>query len=83
MSDEPKQVGRRYRGEGAVLHSPEDVAETNKVRADYATKPGAVPIAAYFSTRGIDNPIMQASMLAFTVVRVATEDDFDAIFATH
>lgn len=83
MADDDKQVGRRYRGDSPVLRTPEVAAAISKERASYAKKPGAMPIAAYFSVRGISSPIMQASMLAYTVVRDATAEDFDAIFEKH
>lgn len=83
MTEDPKQVGRRYRGEGAPLRTPEDVVEVMEQQAPYAAKPGAIPIAAYFSHKGITNPVMHASMLAYTKIRVATVEDFDAIFKDH
>lgn len=83
MPEETKQVGRRYRGEGAVLRTPEEAAAEAAERAPFASKPDAMPIAAYFSHKGITNPVMHASMLAYTKIRVATVEDFDAIFADH
>jgi hypothetical protein len=83
MPEDSKQVGRRYRGEGAPLTTPEDVADAAAKQAPYAAKQDAMPIVAYFAHKGIDNPIMQASMLAFTTIRVATAEDFDAIFEKH
>ena len=83
MAEDPNQVGRRFRGEGAPSRTPQDVADTLALQAPYAKKPGAMPIASYFSHKGVTNPVMQASMLAHTKIRVATVEDFDKIFADH
>ena len=83
MPEEPKQVGRRYRGEGAAVRTPQDVAALLAEQAPFAAKPGAMPIASYFVHRGILDVVMQASMLAYTNIRVATPDDFDVIFQDH
>lgn len=83
MADEPKQVGRRWRGDSAVLRSSEDVADEAAEQAQYRDKPGAVPLLAYFGFKDITNPVMQASMSAYTKIRIATVEDFDAIFKDH
>lgn len=77
-------VGRMYRGEAAPpVTTPEAIKSAQAAHATYAGKPNAVPIHVYFVGRGIDNPILQASMLAYTDVRVAPPEDFDEIFADH
>ena len=83
MPEDTKQVGQRYRGEGAVLRTPQDVADTMAEQAPYAAKPGAMSLLAYFAHKGVTNPVMQASMAAYTKIRVATPEDFDVIFANH
>jgi hypothetical protein len=82
MPEDNKQVGKRFRDEGGVVGSAEDVAKVMEQQAPYAAKPGAMPIAAYFSIKGID-AILQASMMASTPIRLATVEDFDAIFKDH
>jgi hypothetical protein len=77
-------VGRTYRGEGAPpITTPDAVAELHAMQAPFSAKPGAMSIQVYFITKGIDNPILQASMAAYTKVRIATVEDFDEIFEEH
>jgi hypothetical protein len=77
-------VGRAYPGEVAPpITTPEAVAKAQVKASVYAKKQDAVAIHVYFVARQIDNLILQASMLAYTDVRVATVEDFDEIFAAH
>lgn len=77
-------IGRTYRGEAAVpITTSAAVAAAMTARVALGSKPGAVPIHVYFVGRGIDNPILQASMLAYTDVRIAPPEDFDEIFVGH
>jgi len=77
-------VGRTYRGEAAPpITTPEAVAARWQASRVHASKPGAVALGDYFVIRGHNDPILQASMLAYTDVRVAPVEDFDAIFARH
>ncbi len=79
-----EQVGRVYSGElSPPITTPRAVGDLMAERAPFAGKPGAVSIHVYFAVRHVDNPILQASMLAYTRIRDATLDDFDEIFAPH
>ncbi len=80
----PDAVGRVYSGEvSPPITTPEAVASLQATRAKYAGKPGAVSIQVYFAVNRIDNVILQASMLAYTEIRMALPEDFDEIFAKH
>lgn len=80
----PALVGRVYHGEvSPPVTTPEAVAARLDRAADLAKSDGAVNINVYFVVRGIDNQILQASMLAYTEIRVATIQVFDEIFARH
>ena len=83
MAEDQNQVGKRFRSEGGVIRTPEQVVSTLEKQAPYAVKPNAMPILSYFAHKGITNPVMHASMLAYTEIRVATVEDFDAIFKDH
>lgn len=83
-AEPPQQVGKQYRGDAAVFRTPEQAAATQSKQAEYAKKPGAMPIQAYFAAEGfLSDPILMASMLAYTEIRTATKEDFDAIFLDH
>lgn len=83
-SEHQPAIGRTYRAEvGVPITTPSAVAARAAARATHAGKPGAVDVLVYFVSRGIDNPILQASMLAYTEVRVAPPEVFDEIFAPH
>lgn len=77
-------VGRTYHGEmSPPITTAEAVAKTQARRAEYAGSPEAIPIHVYFVVKGHQNPILQASMLAYTDIRVATVEAFDEIFDKH
>jgi hypothetical protein len=77
-------LGRTFRGEvSPPITTAEAVASARDRGAAMAAKPGAVTIQVYFVAKGFDNPILQASMLAYTDVRTATHEDFDEIFGKH
>lgn len=77
-------VGRSYSGEASPpITTPEAQAEIAARREPYSRKSGAVPLHVYMVARGIDSPIQQASMFAYTDIRTATHEDFDQIFAGH
>lgn len=77
-------LGRTFRGEASPpITTPEAVAAAQARSAAHAVKPGAVALQVYFVARGISNPILQASMLAYTDVRIAPVEDFDEIFVEH
>lgn len=77
-------IGRTFRGETSPpITTPEAVAAAQARGAERASKPGAIAVQVYFVVKGIHNPILQASMLAYTDVRTATTEDFDEIFAEH
>ncbi len=77
-------MGRTYRGQASPpITTAEAVAKVQATQAEFATKPGAVDVRVYFAGKGIDNPILQASLLAYTDVRTATPEDFDKLFAEH
>lgn len=84
LDDKPTAaVGRTHRGEvSPPITTPAAVVELQAKRAAYA-KPGAVDINVYFAHKGIQNPILRASMAAYTEIRTATVEDFDEIFAEH
>lgn len=80
----PESIGRVYSGEvSPPITTPRAIAASQALGAPYAEKAGAVAIHVYFVARGVSNPILQASMLAYTEVRVATNEDFDEIFSDH
>jgi hypothetical protein len=75
--------GKTYRGQPFVpVKSPGDVQEQLDADAVYA-KEGTVSIETYFAVAGVRDPVMKASMLAFTLVRHATVEDWAKIFAKH
>lgn len=77
-------VGRTYRGETSPpITTPAEVAQARAENNKYAKEPGAVPVHVYFVARDITNPILQASLLAYTSVRTATLEAFDALFTEH
>jgi hypothetical protein len=77
-------VGRTFRGETSVpITTPEAIVEAQELAAASSGKTGAVSLQVYFVARGIHNPILQASMLAYTQARVAPPEDFDEIFVGH
>lgn len=80
----PALVGRTYSGETSPpITTPRAATEVRDRRAGYASKEGAVPLNVYFASRGIDNPILKASMASYTDIHLATLDDFDKIFRQH
>lgn len=80
----PPVMGRTYRGETSPpITTPGAAAEVRAKQDAHAKKPDAVSIQVYFVNKGIDNPIVQASMLAYTDVRIAPIEDFDEIFVEH
>ena len=80
----PATVGRTYRGEASPpITTAEAAASLQEKRKSFSEKPGAKSLQVYFVEKGIDNPILQASMAAYTDVRMATVEDFDAIFDDH
>lgn len=82
--DKAPTVGRTYRNElASPITTPEIVAARLDRASEHAAKPGAVSIQVYFVTRGIDNIILQASMLAYTEIRTAPIEVFDDIFDNH
>lgn len=77
------KLGKQYRGQQFVpVKTPEQVAEDQAIQAEYSGD-GAIALEVYFSMRGIVNPVMQASMRAFTRVQKATPADWDEIFKVH
>lgn len=78
------KLGKTYRGQAfvPVKTSGEAAAERAEARP-YETKPGAIKLDAYFGLRKVRDPVMQASMRAYTKIRVATPEDFDEIFKNH
>jgi hypothetical protein len=77
-------LGRTFRGETSPpVTTPEAIAEIRTMAAVHANKPEAIAIQVYFVAKGIDNPILQASMLAYTKIRTAPVGYFDEIFAAH
>ena len=85
MADDQKKTaeGKTYRGQQFVpVKTADDVQKQLDADAEYA-KEGAVPIETYFAIANIRDPVMRASMLAFTLVRHATPEDWAKIFANH
>jgi hypothetical protein len=83
-TDPAPPLGRTFKGETSPpITTPEAVAAGQARAAEHAGKAGAVALEVYFVARGHSNPILQASMRAFTDVRAATLEDFDEIFAPH
>ena len=81
--DSSTPIGKKYKGDSSpTFQTPEDVQAMMDAQKPY-NKEGAVEVMTYFSMRGIKNPVMQASMLAYTKVRKATPEDFDTIFKDH
>ena len=77
------KVGKSYKGQQfPPVKTVEDVQVEIDAQKPFA-KEGAISIETYFAIRGHRDPVLQASMLAFTLVRRATPDDFDTIFVKH
>lgn len=71
---------KQYDGQMFVpTSSPEEMAEMAKAQAPYEAE-DAVSIDVYFVLRSVRDPIMQASMRAFTKVRRATPSGWGLIF---
>jgi hypothetical protein len=82
--DRALPVGRTHRGDASPpITTPEAVAASLAFDARHA-RAGAVDLTVYFVVKGIDNPILQASMRAWPgVPRAATIEVFDEIFVGH
>jgi len=73
-------LGKKFQGETFVtVKSAAQVEEVAKLHETYAHE-HAVPIEAYFSIRGHNEPHMRSMLLAYTQVRKATVEAFDDIF---
>ena len=78
-----ESTGKTFKGQQFVpVKTEADVQAEIDAQKPYA-KEGAVAIETYFAMRGHRDPVMQASMLAYTKVRKATVEDFDVIFQNH
>ena len=76
--------GKQYRGDvSPAITTTEQVLADMEAQAPYAAKDGAVELDIYFAQRGILDPVMRASMRAWTKIRKATLVDFDVLFTGH
>jgi len=76
-------VGRQFPGQQHyAVTLPEEEAARVELQKQY-DDPNAVPLNVYFSVKQIRNPVMQASMRAYTKVERATVDAWDEIFRDH
>lgn len=84
MSEDSKPVlGKQWRGQSTVpVRTAEDLAADQLVQKEYA-KPDAISLDTYLSMRGVRDPAFLAGMKAYTVVRHATVEDWQKIFATY
>lgn len=77
------RVGRQFPGQQHyAVTLPEEETKRIELQTKYDVE-GAVAIDVYFAVRNIKDPVMKASMLAYTTVRRATMDSWDELFATH
>ena len=80
---ETARLGKQYRGQKhAPIKTADDVRAEAIAQAPYS-KPGAIPLDAYFARRGVRDPVMIAGMKAYTKVRHATYEDWNVIFANY
>lgn len=76
-------VGRQFPGQQHyAVTLPEAEASRIALQKQYDVD-GAVPLNVYFSVKRIQNPVMQASMRAYTSVDRATIASWDEIFRDH
>lgn len=77
------RLGKSYRGQTFVpIESPAGIAVRDAIQKDFDVV-DAVPIEVYFRVRGYESPHVRAAMLAYTMVRRATLEAWDRIFATY
>lgn len=82
IGDTSIALGKKWSGEKfSTVRSTEDVVADRELQKQYDA-PTAIPLSVYFAKRRITDPVKQSMMEAFTKVRKATEDAFDAIFET-
>ena len=80
---EKTPLGRAFKGQRfAPATSVEAIDADKGERAQYED-PDAIPLMSYLLMKGFRDPVMQASMMAFTSIRSATVKAWDEIFATH
>lgn len=74
---------KAYSGQNHVQNlTPGELSERAAKAGKYAGKEGVVSIDVWFALRGHSrSSVMQAAMKAFTTVRLATPEDWDAIFS--
>ncbi len=76
----PAETGKTWQGQ---QFPPSRTVESVQAEADLQKeydKEGAIALDVYFATKGIRNPVSQAGMRAYTVIKRATVEDWDAIF---
>ena len=79
----PSELGKQWRGQRfAPIMTSAQLAEIGEVQKKY-NKPDAVSIEVYFAHKKVRDPVSQAGMLAYTVVRKATIEDWNTIFANY
>jgi hypothetical protein len=88
MSDDKKEekpvaakpVGKQYRGQQfPPITTEEEVAKQLEEQKPYL-KEGAISFVTYCGLRNHRDPVLVAAMGAFTNIRMATPEDWDAIF---
>lgn len=80
VSPSSSQTGKVYKGQKHFsVKTTEDVVAETKLQKQY-NKPGTVKLSVWFSVRGVRNYTQQQAMRAFTKVKKATLEDWDAIF---
>ena len=83
MTDNSPKPGKTYKGQRFVPLRSEEAAREEAAAQVPFNKPGAVSLEVYFAMKGLRNPVEHAGMRAYTAVRRATPQDWDAIFAAY
>jgi hypothetical protein len=77
----PTAAGKTWKGQQfPPVRSVEDVQQQADAQKLY-NKEGAVALEVYFAMKGFRNTVQQAGMRAYTSIKRATVEDWDAIFA--
>jgi hypothetical protein len=77
------ELGKQWRGQRfAPIQTSAGLQAIADVQREY-DKPDAVSIDVYFAQRKVRDPVVIAGMMAYTVVRKATIEDWNTIFVNY
>jgi hypothetical protein len=83
--DPPQRLGKSFRGQAhAPFRTAKDVQDTiDATKAAGGDEPGALTLVEFCSRKRITNPVMIASMRAYTKVQRAPFEKWLEIFKDH